>query len=83
MLPSTKRTRRLLHGEITYSAAKELETNILHALTYPDQQNEYLQGLFQKSRVIEAVVAHHLNLGSARYHISDPEEWLSGIKYLF
>ncbi|KAL4941962.1 hypothetical protein BDV06DRAFT_235695 [Aspergillus oleicola] len=68
MLPSTKLTRRLLHGEITYSAAKELETN----------QDKYLQGLLQKSHVIEAVVAHHLNLGSTRYHVSDPREWLSG-----
>lgn len=78
MLPSTKLTRRLLRKEITHSAAKELETNVLHALTYPDQQKKYLEGLHQKSRVIEAVVAHHLSLGSTRYRIGDPREWLSG-----
>lgn len=78
MLPSTQRIRRLLRGEITYSAAKELETNILHALTYPDKENEYLQGLLQKSHVIEAVAAHHLNLSSTCYRVSDRKEWLSG-----
>ncbi|KAL4958112.1 hypothetical protein BDW69DRAFT_154663 [Aspergillus filifer] len=33
--------RRLLRGEVTYSAAKERETNILHAPGYWGQQQEY------------------------------------------
>ncbi|KAL5365884.1 hypothetical protein BJX96DRAFT_159938 [Aspergillus floccosus] len=78
MTPFTKPTRRLLHREITYSDAKELETNVLHALTLPGRQDEYFQILLQKSPALEAVVAHHLNLGSTRCHVGDPREWLSG-----
>ncbi|EAS32274.3 uncharacterized protein CIMG_03298 [Coccidioides immitis RS] len=65
-------------GEITYSAAKELETNVLHSLGFLDQQNKYFEDLPWKSHVIEAVVAHHLNLVSTGCHVADPKEWLSG-----
>ncbi|KAE8402894.1 hypothetical protein BDV37DRAFT_272458 [Aspergillus pseudonomiae] len=78
MLPSTTYTRHLLRGEITYSAAKELETNVLTSLGYLDQQNKYFEDLLQKSHVIEAVVAHHLNLVPTSCHVADPNEWLSG-----
>lgn len=79
MFPSTRLDRRrLLRGEITYSAAKELETNALHSLGLLDQQNKYFEDCLRKSHVIEAVVAHHLNLGSTRCRAADPREWLSG-----
>lgn len=73
----TKR-RRLLRGEITFSAAKEKESNILHALGYWDQQNDYFASLQRKIHLIEATVARHLNLDPKQCHAADPEEWLAG-----
>lgn len=35
------RPRRLLRGDITYSAAKEQDSNILHELGYRDQKIQY------------------------------------------
>ncbi|KAL4924653.1 uncharacterized protein BDV17DRAFT_300920 [Aspergillus undulatus] len=81
MLPTSKsmlQRRRLLRGEITYSAAKEDETNVLHALSYWDQQCQYFQRLQRKSHLIKATVARHLNLDSKNCHVADPKEWLSG-----
>ncbi|KAE8152136.1 hypothetical protein BDV25DRAFT_170776 [Aspergillus avenaceus] len=75
---TTVKRRRLLRGKITYSAAKEHETNILHALGYWDQQSQYFKDLHQKRHLIEALVAHHLNLGMKTCHIGEPAEWLSG-----
>ncbi|KAL5333197.1 hypothetical protein BJX70DRAFT_392369 [Aspergillus crustosus] len=81
MLPTSEsmlKRRRLLRGEITYSAAKENETNILHALGYWDQQREYFEHLRKKCHLIEATVAQHLNLSPKDCHVPDTEEWLSG-----
>lgn len=70
---------RLLRKDITYSAAKERESNILHALGYWNQQNQCFQYLQSNSHIIEARVAHHLNLASsACCRVADPEDWLSG-----
>ncbi|PYI29997.1 hypothetical protein BP00DRAFT_347328 [Aspergillus indologenus CBS 114.80] len=79
MLPNTTTTtRRLLRDEITYSAAKELETNVLHSLSYWDQQSSYFEDLRRKSQLLETVVAHHLNLVPTSCRIAEPSEWLSG-----
>lgn len=76
---TTSKRRRLLRGEITYSAAKERETNILHALGYWSQQNQYFTFLHGKRHLIQAAVAHHLNLGSPGYcQVAEPKDWLSG-----
>lgn len=82
MLPTTEssslKRRRLLREEITYSAAKERETNVLHSLSYWDQQNQYFETLYGKKNVIEAAVARHLNLNPKKCHVADPRQWLSG-----
>ncbi|PYH91223.1 hypothetical protein BO71DRAFT_332716 [Aspergillus ellipticus CBS 707.79] len=73
------RRRRLLRGEITYSAAKERETNVLHSLNYWGQQNQYFEDLRGKSNLVEAAVAHHLGLKSSSCcRVADSNEWLSG-----
>lgn len=76
---TTLSRRRLLRGEITYSAAKERETNVLHALGYWDKQNQYVKGLYEQKRLIEDAVAYHLNLASpADCRVGDSDDWLSG-----
>ncbi|PGH27641.1 hypothetical protein AJ80_00654 [Polytolypa hystricis UAMH7299] len=71
------RPRRLLHGEITYSAAKEKETNILHALGYWQRRLDLFNHLYRNRGSIEDVARHHLGLGSAwTCHIAEPNDWL-------
>ncbi|PWY94186.1 hypothetical protein BO94DRAFT_485992 [Aspergillus sclerotioniger CBS 115572] len=77
-MSTTLERRRLLKGEITYSAAKERETNVLHTLGYWNQQNNFLGDLLKKSNLVEATVAHHLGLRSTSCHVADSKEWLSG-----
>lgn len=76
---STLRPRRLLRGEITYSAAKEQDANILHQLGYWDQRNKYFARLYRSRKLIQQIVAHHLGLASANAcHIVDVEDWIHG-----
>ncbi|GLA68231.1 hypothetical protein AtubIFM55763_003300 [Aspergillus tubingensis] len=71
--------RRLLRGEITYAAAKEQDSNILHELGYRDQKIRYFTHLYRNRKLIESIVAHHLNLPSAdTCHAVDVEEWIHG-----
>lgn len=73
------RRRRLLRGEITYSAAKERETNVLHALGYWDQRNQYFKHLDEKRDLIQTAVGYHLNLASSdECRVSSRSEWLHG-----
>lgn len=72
-------TRRLLRQEITYSAAKEEEVNILHQLEYYDQRTQFFDNLNAKRDWIKAAVAHHLGLNSpAACHVTETEDWLHG-----
>jgi hypothetical protein len=73
------RSRPLLHGDITYSAAKEKETNVLHTLGYWEQKLKFFDYLHRKRESIEAVALHHLGLSSAgTCHVSEPDDWLHG-----
>lgn len=72
-------TRRLLREEITYSTAKEREVNVLHQLTYYDQQLHFFDHLNSKRDWMKAVVAHHLGLGSPdACHVAETKDWLHG-----
>ena len=76
---ATLKPRQLLHGSITYSAAKERETNVLHELEYWDKETEFFSYLYQNRDSIRSVVAQHLGLNSAdECHIADPEQWMRG-----
>jgi len=71
--------RRLLSGEITYSAAEENETNILHKLGYWDQKAKFFSHLDKNRTLIQAVVAHHLGLNStAKCRVAEQDHWLCG-----
>lgn len=75
----TLKPRRLLRGNITYSAAKECETNILHELDYWDQETEYFSYLYRNRDSIRSIVAQHLGLNSAdKCRLADPEQWMCG-----
>ncbi|KAH8425305.1 uncharacterized protein LDX57_003062 [Aspergillus melleus] len=71
-------TRRLLRQEITFSAAKENESNVLHQLGYYDQQTNFFSHLDANRSWIENVVAHHLGLSSTMCHLAGQEDWLHG-----
>lgn len=69
----------LLRGEITYSAAKTEEVNILQRLRYPEQKSQFFTHIVNKRSWLETIVAHHLNLrSSSACHIADIEEWVHG-----
>ncbi|KKZ64744.1 hypothetical protein EMCG_09348 [[Emmonsia] crescens] len=71
--------RRLLRGEIAYSAAKNQDANILHELGYRDQRIRYFTHLYRNRKLIEAIVAHHLGLTSAdTCHLVDVKDWIDG-----
>ncbi|KAI9045929.1 uncharacterized protein KD926_005872 [Aspergillus affinis] len=74
------RTRRLLRNEeITYSAAKEQELNILHQLGYHEQQTHFFAHPNVRQDWMRAVVAHHLGLGSSSVcHVAEESNWLHG-----
>lgn len=69
--------RRLLRREVTYSSAKEHDSNILHELGYRDQKIKYFTHLVRNHKLIRKIVAHHLGLTS-RCHLVEVEDWIDG-----
>ncbi|KAI9732709.1 MAG: hypothetical protein M1818_007443 [Claussenomyces sp. TS43310] len=73
------KSRRLPRGEITYSAAKDKEVNILHQLGYYDKEQQFFDRIYQKRPWIKAVVAHHLRLSSPdECHVASMQFWFHG-----
>lgn len=73
------RSLPLLRREITYSAAKEQETNVLHSPGYWEQKAKFFGQLYRNRDSIEAAALRHLSLGSAgTYYVGKPDEWLHG-----
>lgn len=71
--------RRLLHGEIIYSAARKEDHNVLNELCYWDRREQFFNHLQSHRRLIQQIVAHHLGLSSSdKCHIVDPELWIYG-----
>lgn len=65
--------------KITYSFAKDEETNILHQLGYFDQQCDFFSYFNDRRDWMEAVISHHLGLGSTNVcHVAKIEDWLRG-----
>lgn len=52
---ATMRPRELLNGPITYSGAREYETNVLHELDYLDQETEYMTSLYHNREKINTI----------------------------
>ncbi|KAK2798474.1 hypothetical protein FQN50_008834 [Emmonsiellopsis sp. PD_5] len=72
------RTRRLKRGEVTYSWAKEEETNVLIALKDPRQTEKYLSHLRKHSDLVRRAAAHHLNLPPEKCETDVPKNWMLG-----
>jgi hypothetical protein len=70
--------RRLLGEEITYSTAKEKETNVLHALGYLEQRAKFFDYLDENRSSIQPLAAHHLGLSLESFHIADRDRWIQG-----
>lgn len=75
-------TLPLLRGkeitEITYSAAREEEVNIIHQLGYHAKQSRFFSHLRDRQDWLKSIVSHHLGLPSAACHVAREEDWLNG-----
>ncbi|RWQ93367.1 hypothetical protein C8Q69DRAFT_487982 [Paecilomyces variotii] len=72
------KTRCLLRGEITYSSAREKDTNVLHTLGYWAQRAEFFDRLDKNRNLIQAVIARHLGVKAAACHVADQADWVHG-----
>lgn len=70
--------RRLLRGQITYSSAKEKDTNVLHTLTYWARRAEFFEHLNKNRNLIQAVTARHLGVDATTCHVADEADWVHG-----
>lgn len=77
-MTSMSGTRRLMQGEVTYSWAKEKETNILVALERPIKTDNFLSHLRQSSILIRQAAAHHLGVSADECAIDDEKNWFCG-----
>ncbi|EEP81184.1 predicted protein [Uncinocarpus reesii 1704] len=72
------RTRRLRRGEVTYSWARNAETNILVALEDHKKTIKLCANLLKKSALLQQAAAHHLRLSPEQCEPSHPKSWLFG-----
>ena len=70
--------RRLLRDEITYSVAKEDDSNVLHKLSLPDRRDAFFDHLERSRDVIHATVAHHLGIETTRCYAIHRKRWFYG-----
>ncbi|QPG98623.1 hypothetical protein C2857_007799 [Epichloe festucae Fl1] len=71
-------TRPLLSGPITLSAARAKSSNVLHALAYPQQKEDFYERIERHRPLLAHVVAHHLGTESTEIDISPQEYWRHG-----
>lgn len=72
-------TKRLLLQEaITYSEAKASYDNVVHELSYEDEQAKFYNRIYRHRAVIAALVAHHLGLSPSACQVEEPKEWMGG-----
>lgn len=72
------KTRRLKHGEVTYSWAKEQEHNVLIALEDYKLMVKQLARYLKHSTVVKKAVAHHLNISPEECEFEGPRNWIFG-----
>ncbi|EFQ97991.1 hypothetical protein MGYG_01027 [Nannizzia gypsea CBS 118893] len=70
--------RLLLREEISYSAARDKEANILHRLGYFEKESRFIAELAGRDRWIKDLVAHHLNINPSRCDIAATSGWFRG-----
>ena len=71
-------TRDLLSGPVTLSAARAKSSNVLHALAYPQQKEDFYKRIERHRQLLADVVAHHLSTKSTEITISSQEYWRHG-----
>lgn len=71
-------TKDLLSGPITLSAAKSKSSNVLHALRYLQQKQDFYQRIESHRHLLPSVIAHHLNTEPTNVTISGQEYWRHG-----
>ncbi|EEP75326.1 predicted protein [Uncinocarpus reesii 1704] len=72
------RTHRKMKGEVTYSWAREEETNILIALEYHPKPVKLFAHLRQNIPFIQQASAHHLGLHAHLCQVGDMKTWRPG-----
>ncbi|KAJ5246544.1 hypothetical protein N7468_001527 [Penicillium chermesinum] len=76
--PAILEPRCLLRGEITYSAAKEEDSNILHELRYRDEKIRFFTHISRNRKLIRRIIGRHLGLPSDACHLVSVEDWIDG-----
>jgi hypothetical protein len=72
-------TLRLHNGsQLTYSAAKRLEINVIHSLRYHNLKAALYTRLARQENLIQAAAAHHLGLRLSECKVSKPVDWIHG-----
>lgn len=71
-------TRDLLSGPVTLSAARANSRNVLQALGYPRQRDDFYQRIEGHRALLADVVAHHLGASPSDILISTQEYWRHG-----
>ena len=72
------KTRHLLREEVTFSDVNTREDNVLHLLTYHDQQTRFFAELERQHDLIATTVAYHMNIASDNCSVASLAEWLHG-----
>jgi len=71
-------TRNLLTGPVTLSSAMARDSNMLHALAYPQQKEAFYRRIEKLSPLLADLVAHHLGTKSTQVNIVPPKAWRHG-----
>ncbi|TWU73930.1 hypothetical protein ED733_004282 [Metarhizium rileyi] len=71
-------TRNLLSGPITLSAATAKIRNVLHALEYPQQKENFYKRMETYRPLLADLVAHHLGAKPTDVTISSQDYWRHG-----
>ncbi|KJK87005.1 hypothetical protein H633G_09131 [Metarhizium anisopliae BRIP 53284] len=71
-------TRNLLSGPVTLSAATAKSRNVLHALEYPQQKENFYKRMETYRPLLADLVAHHLGTKPTDVTISSQDYWRHG-----
>ncbi|KAK9437068.1 Aminoglycoside phosphotransferase [Metarhizium brunneum] len=71
-------TRNLLSGPVTLSAVTAKSRNVLHALEYPQQKEDFYKHMETHRPLLADLVAHHLGTKPADVTISSQDYWRHG-----
>ncbi|KID72919.1 uncharacterized protein G6M90_00g004750 [Metarhizium brunneum] len=71
-------TRNLLSGPVTLSAATAKSRNVLHALEYPQQKEDFYKRMETHRPLLADLVAHHLGTKPPDVTISSQDYWRHG-----